>query len=45
MAGGACMTGGVHLGGHTWQGSCMVAGVCILGGIHGRGHAWWRGCA
>ena len=38
--GDMCGRGGMHGGGHVWQGACMVGG-----------HAWWgwgmcgRGCA
>ena len=45
--------GGVHGGGHVWQGVCMVGG-CVWQGMHGGGcvwqgvcmtggHMWWGG--
>ena len=43
MGGGTCMAGGMHVGGHAWQGvmcgrgSCMVGGHAWQGGVHGRG--------
>ena len=42
----ACVVGGVHGRGHTWQRgvcgreACMAGGMCG-GGVHGRGHVWW----
>ena len=30
----ACVAGGVHGGGHAWQGVCMV-GMCMVEGVHG----------
>ena len=37
--------GGVHGGGHAWQGACMAGcvwqGACVAGGMHGRG---WGAC-
>ena len=34
--GGACMAGGVHGGGHVWQGGMHCRGACMAGG----GHVW-----
>ena len=49
---GACMTGGMHGGGHVWQGvwwghawqGHVWQGACMAGGMHGRGHAWQGAC-
>ena len=35
---GACMTGGVHGGGHAWQGCVHGGGGCMAGGVHGGGY-------
>ena len=29
---GTCVAGGVHGGGHAWQGVCMAVGACVAGG-------------
>ena len=34
---GACIKGGMHVGGYVLQGSCMA------GGVYDRWHVWQRG--
>ena len=47
---GACMAGGMHGGGHAWQGwhawqgVCMVGGCVVVGGMCGRGGMHGGGC-
>ena len=37
MCGRGVHGGGMHSGGHAWQGACVAGRMCGRGGMHGRG--------
>ena len=44
MAGWGCIAGGMHRGGCTWQGACVVRGMHVRGACVAWGHAWQGAC-